>query len=256
MKFHSVFSAQFEVPPLSLGDLFVSLPSSATAERIGGSMALAPKNARHWSQWTAAAGQLPDTPFAAAWLLLQARWLGAQQTVLHEASAHGSQAAARHTALAETLDPAQPAGAWLATLDQKRRQAAEAPGTDTPESSPSFLWLRAETVAPALQAPLHLWLNAASDAPRLRADAAAGLLDAASIEQLLAAIADTAADLLCRPDAPLGDIRTLPEADREQQLIAWNTPPAPLNRQLNVAQMFSRQAAATPDAPALAEGDT
>ena len=255
MKFHSVFSAQFEVPPPSLGDLFVSLPSSAVAERIGSSMALAPKNLRHWSQWAATAGQLPDTPFAAAWLLLQARWLGARQAVLHEASAHPSQAAARHTTLAETFDPAQPASAWLATLDQKRRQAAEALEADTPKSSPSSLWLRGEAVAPALQAPLHLWLNAASDTPCLHADAAAGFLDAASIEQLLAAIDDTAADLLCRPDAPLGDIRTLPTADREQQLVDWNTPPAPLNRQLNVAQMFSRQAAATPDALAIADGD-
>ncbi|WP_443305148.1 amino acid adenylation domain-containing protein [Variovorax sp. CCNWLW235] len=218
-------------------------------------MAVAPKNLRHWSQWAAAAGQLPDTPFAAAWLLLQARWLGAQQVVLHEASAHPSQAAARHTTLAETFDPAQPASAWLAMLDQKRRQAAEALEADTPESSPSCLWLRGEAVAPSLQAPLHLWLNAASDTPCLHADAAAGLLDAASIEQLLASIADTAADLLSRPDAPLGDIRTLPPADREQQLVAWNTPLAPLDRQLNAAQMFSRQAAATPDAPALAEGD-
>lgn len=257
MKLHSAFSVQFEAPPLSLGDLFVSLSSPATAERIGGSMALAPKNSQHWSQWTATGGQLPDTPFAAAWLLLQARWLGGTQAVLHEASAHGSQAAARQTTLAEAFDPAQPASAWLATLDQKRRQADEAreADTDTPQPSPGFLWLRSKALAPALQAPLHLWLDTASGTPRLHADAAAGLLDAASIGQLLAAIADTAADLICRPDAPLEDIRTLPPADREQQLAAWNTPLAALDRQRNVAQMFSQQAAVTPNAPALAEGD-
>ena len=95
MKLPSVFSVQFGAPQLSLRDLFVSLPSSATAERTGSSTALAPENMRHWSQWAAAAGQLPDTPFAAAWALLQARWLGAQQAVLHEVPAHELQATAR-----------------------------------------------------------------------------------------------------------------------------------------------------------------
>jgi hypothetical protein len=148
MKLHSVFSVQFGAPQLSLGDLFISLPGSATAERIGSSMAVAPKNLRHWSQWAAAAGQLPDTPFAAAWLLLQARWLGAQQVVLHEALAPPSQAAARHTTLAETFDPAQPASAWLAMLDQKRRQAAEALEADTPESRRSRRPLTPGTPSP------------------------------------------------------------------------------------------------------------
>ncbi|WGT63445.1 amino acid adenylation domain-containing protein [Variovorax paradoxus] len=202
---------------------------------------------------------MPDTPFAAAWLLLQARWLDARQPVLHEALASGPQAAATQPTLALPFDPAQPASAWLAALDQQRRHvtdATQAQQESAPESSPSFLWLRSEHTATAAQAPLRFWLDTSGESPRLHADAAAGLLDAASLDRLLAAIADTAADLLCRPEAPIGDIRTLTVADREQQLLDWNTTPAPLNCELNVVETFSRQAAATPDAPALAEGET
>ncbi|MDR6887271.1 MULTISPECIES: polyketide synthase [Variovorax] len=213
---------------------------------------------RHWSQWAGAADQFPDTPFAAAWLLLQARWLNAQQPVLPEALAAGPQAPATQSTLALPFDPAQPASAWLSTLEQQRRhvtEATEAHEATEPGLLPGFLWLRGEHIAPATQAPLRFWLDTSSDSPRLHADAAAGLLDTASLEQLLTAIADTAADLLCRPDTPLAEIRTLPAADREQQLVAWNTPPAPLNLQFNVVDTFSRQAAITPDATALAEGE-
>ncbi|WP_436318072.1 amino acid adenylation domain-containing protein [Variovorax paradoxus] len=225
-------------------------------------MVIGPKNMRLWRQWAGAAGQLPDTPFAAAWLLLQARWLGTQQPVLHEAVMSASEAVARQATLATAFDSEQPASAWLSALDQQRRRVTETARTTeatAPESSPGFLWLRGDADTPPTQtqaeAPLHLWLSTASDSPCLHADAAAGLLDPASIEQLLVAIADTAADLLDRADAPLGDIRTLPAADCEHQLAIWNEAIAPLDRTLTVPGVFSRQAATAPDAVALAEGD-
>nr|WP_307657943.1 polyketide synthase [Variovorax paradoxus] len=211
-------------------------------------MALGEQNAQRWKQWLGTTGQLPDTLFAAAWLLLQARWLGERQPVLHEASTNAP--ATDRTAVAAAFDPAQSARDWLASLDQERRQASAA---GSPE--PSVLWLRGDIGAGEVQAPLLLWLSTASDSPRLHASAAASLLDAASAQQLLAAIADTAADVLDRADSPLGDIRTLPSADREHQLADWNTAPAPLDRTLTVAGMFARHAAAAPDAIALAQGD-
>ncbi len=125
------------------------------------------------------------------------------------------------------------AGAWLAQLDLDRRA--------TPEAADSPVRLRLDA-RPGYPACLHL-------------DTAASLMDAPSADRLLAAIADTAADLLARPDAALHGIRTLPDADRDDQLAAWNTPPAALDRSLTVPAMFSRQAAAAPDAIALAEGD-
>ncbi|AGU50369.1 putative polyketide synthase PksJ [Variovorax paradoxus B4] len=254
MKIQLADPAQFAPPRFSLDDLFASRPNSDRPdERAQSSVALGEQSAQRWKQWLGATGQLPDTPFAAAWLLLQARWLGEQQPALHEASKNGWAAATSRTAVAAAFDPAQPARTWLASLDQERRQATAAA---SPEPSPSVLWLRGDIGVDDVQAPLQLWLTTASDdSPRLHASAAASLLDAASAEQLLAAIADTAADLLDRADSPLGSIRTLPAADREHQLADWNTAPSPLDRTLTVAGMFARQAAAAPDAIALAEGD-
>ncbi|MDH6165940.1 amino acid adenylation domain-containing protein [Variovorax boronicumulans] len=125
------------------------------------------------------------------------------------------------------------AHAWLAQLDSQRR-------TTPPQSGSAIrLSLEAHPGYPA----------------RLQLDAPATLMDASSAGRLLAAIADTAADLLARPDTALCGIRTLPDADRHHQLAAWNTPPAAVDRALTVPAMFSRQAAATPDAVALVEGD-
>ncbi|MBT2332547.1 amino acid adenylation domain-containing protein [Variovorax paradoxus] len=253
MKIQLAHPAPFAPPRLPLDDLLASRPNSKRPdERVHVSVALGESGRRAWQQWLGATGQLPDTPFAAAWLLLQARWLGEQQPVLHEASWTGSATAMEWTTVAAAFDPASSARTWLASLDQERRRATAA---SSPEPSPSVLWLRGDLGAEEARAPLHLWLTTASDSPRLHASAAASLLDAASTEQLLTAIADTAADLLERADTPLGDIRTLPSADREHQLVDWNTAPGPLDRTLTVAGMFARQAAATPDAIALAEGD-
>jgi amino acid adenylation domain-containing protein len=193
----------------SLHDLFVAQPSlEAGGGRFTATVALDADLARRWLATLGTTGQLPDTLFAGAWQLLQARWLG------------------------QPL-PSGTAGAWLAQLDCDRRAVAEPSDT-----------------------PLRLRLDAPSGHPAcLRLEIAPGLVDAPTADRLLAAIADTAADLLARPDAPLGDIRTLPAADRHDQLAAWNTAPSTLDRALTVPALFSRQAAATPDAVAIVEGD-
>jgi hypothetical protein len=193
----------------SLGDLFVAQPSlEAAGGQLAAALALEAGFAQRWLAAVGTTGHLPDTLFAAAQQLLQARWLG------------------------QSL-PSASAGAWLAQLDRDRRTAAE------PSDSPLRLRLDA---CPGQSGCLHL-------------DFAASLMDAPSAERLLAAIADTAADLLDRPDAALHDIRTLPEADRHDQLAAWNTTPSALDRTLTVPALFSRQAVAAPDAIALVEGD-
>ncbi|MBW8891470.1 MAG: hypothetical protein JF617_04635, partial [Burkholderiales bacterium] len=189
MKIQIADPAPSAPPRLSLDDLFVSrLNSDRPDERVQDSVALGEQGTRRWTQWLDATGQLPDTPFAAAWLLLQARWLGEQQP-----------------------DPSESARTWLALLDQERRQASTAGSAGPLEPSPKVLWLGCDPGVDGVQAPLLLWLSTtASDTPRLHASAAASLLDAASVQQLLAAIADTAADLLERPECPLREIRTLP----------------------------------------------
>jgi amino acid adenylation domain-containing protein len=202
----------------ALDDLFVPQPSlAATDQRLGVSRVLDAGFVQRWLASPDALSYLPDTVFVGAWQLLQARWLG--------------------MAVPQPRDmPAPPCGtarAWLEQLDLHRR--ATQPATDT---------------------PLHLHLDVRPGHPAsLHLNCAASLMDAPSAERLIAAIADTAADLLDRPDAALHDIRTLPEADRHDQLAAWNTTPSTLDRALTVPTLFSRRAAATPDAVALVEGD-
>ncbi|MBJ2154710.1 polyketide synthase [Variovorax sp. IB41] len=193
----------------SLNDLFVAQPSlEAGGGRFTATLALDADLAQRSLAALGTTGHLPDTLFAGAWQLLQARWLG------------------------QPL-PSATASAWLAQLDRDRRTTAE----------PSDAPLRLRFDAPSSHlACLHL-------------EIAPGLMDARAADRLLAAITDTAADLLDRPDAPLGDIRTLPAADRHDQLAAWNTAPSTLDRALTVPALFSRQAAAAPDAVAIVEGD-
>ncbi len=80
-------------------------------------------------------------------------------------------------------------------------------------------------------------------------------MDAAAIDQLLAALVDTAEDLLQRPDAALNDIHTLPRADQAAQLVEWNTALAPGEPCPHGARHVRAPGDGRPDAIALAQGD-
>ena len=235
-------------PELALEDLFVSRSNSkGSASRHAASATLSPHFARNLAGSPAIGGRLPDTLFAGAWLLLEARWLGSLWPVLNEAGAGQEAPACFSTTVA--FDTTMPAGRWLAELDLGRRSAPK----PRHAAAPTTLWLREEMDTRGTDAPLRLRFDTASAS--LHADAAAGLIDSAMLEQLLAALADTAEDLLDRPDAALSDIRTLPRAHRSDQLGAWNIALSPIDPALTVPAMFARQAAAAPDAIALAQGE-
>ncbi|RTQ36680.1 amino acid adenylation domain-containing protein [Variovorax gossypii] len=236
-------------PELSLEDLFVSRSNSkGSASRHVASTTLSPHFARKLAGSPAVGGQLPDTLFAGAWLLLQARWLGSLWPVLDEAGTGQDAPACFSTTVA--FDTTMAAGPWLAELDLGRRGASK---TAHAAPSPASLWLREEAGIESADAPLRLRFDAASAS--LHADAAPGLMDPAAIDVLLATLADTAEDLLDRPDAALGDIRTLPRAESADQLGAWNIALSPIDSALTVPAVFALQAAATPQAIALAQGE-
>ncbi|MGJ7552415.1 amino acid adenylation domain-containing protein [Variovorax sp. RB3P1] len=241
MEIQTVSTAHRAAPDLLLGELFVP--------RVHAGAANAP-DARHAASLTLApspaSGLLPDTLFAGAWLLLQARWLGSLWPVLHEAGS------THRGAITVAYDATRAAGDWLSELDTARRAAADS--SPAPHQSHA-LWLREDigTAYTSADAVLRLRFDAARAC--LHVDAAASLMDADALAPLLAALADTAADLQARPDAALGDIRTLPRADSADQLTTWNTAVSPLDRSLTVTGMFSLQAKAAPHAVALAEGD-
>jgi non-ribosomal peptide synthetase component F len=187
----------------------------------------------------------PTPPFAGAWLLLRSRWLGTLWPVLNEAAGSPGGPTLYHSTTA-AYDATRPAGDWLVELDQARRACEPTRSTGRPDA----LWLREDI---AVDAPLRLRFDAATAC--LHIDSAASLMDASALDALLAALADTAADLLARPEAALGEIRTLPRADSALQLQAWNTAVSTLDPALTVTGLFRRQAQAAPDAIALAEGD-
>jgi amino acid adenylation domain-containing protein len=247
MEIQSVSTSRHSAPDTLLEDLFVP---RANPETPGGrhavSLPLAPDFLQRRAPASATGGQLPDTLFAGAWLLLQSRWLGVLWPVLHELAG----AKALHTSTTVAFDAICPAGTWIAELDAARRAASPAA---TGAQPPVSLWLRDAADTAGRDARLRLWLDEASGS--LHMDVAAALMDMACAERLLAALADTAADLLARPDAALDDIRTLPVADSHDQFVRWNTPPSALDRTLTVTGMFRRQAAAAPEAIAVAEGD-
>ncbi|XVK55742.1 amino acid adenylation domain-containing protein [Variovorax sp. W6] len=214
--------------------------SNDPAGRLAASATLAPHVALNWAHCLASNGQLPDTLFAGAWLLLQSRWLGNPRPVLREAGCDP---------ITVAFDAASPASTWLAELDSSRRAASQATRGEAPADS---FWLREASEEDA-DAPLRLRFDAASAS--LHIDATASLMSSTAIDRLLAALESTAQDLLERPDAALGDIHTQPQADRADQLDAWNTALAPVDPALTVPAMFARQVAAAPDAIALAQGD-
>jgi amino acid adenylation domain-containing protein len=209
MQSRPLSSSSPDATQLTLADLFAPRCGSAGQAAQPQSFALQIPAAleTRWAAQVRDAGWLPDTLFAAAWILLQSRWLGAPATGFHEASA----------------------GPWLAEIDRARRSQAAA------ESAVLQLEFSAPVGQPAV----------------LRLDAPASLVDAAVAQQLLAAVADTATDLLNRPAASLHDIRTLPADDRQRQLAEWNAPASAYDPALTVHAMLARQVAERADKVAL-----
>ncbi|SEA99097.1 type I polyketide synthase [Variovorax sp. YR216] len=203
-------SSPLEATTLSLVDLFVARNSVASPPGpIVGALQVPADLLARWAGKASRSAFLADTLFAAAWRLLQLRWLGSA-----------------------TVELAKTANDWLAEVDHARRSAPDA----TAEGDGFRLSFTAETSVLGLSGP-------------------AALLDTELAGLLLAAIADTATDLLDRPEATLREIRTLTADDRRKQLDEWNVPPAPYEATLTVHAVFDRQVAARGEAIALVGED-
>src|SRR5688572_6381736 len=102
---------------LSLADLFAprsGKPAQAAVQ--ASSLDIPPALAARWSVEARQGGYLPDTLFAAAWLLLQSRWLGTPSVELHEALDTGAS-----TRLALRCEQDSSAWQWIAEVDRARR---------------------------------------------------------------------------------------------------------------------------------------
>ncbi|WP_269759856.1 hypothetical protein [Variovorax sp. E3] len=129
-------------------------PTPKHRARHTGALTLDPEFTRRHAHELAAIGQLPDTLWTGAWLLLQSRWLGSLWPVLHEAT--GPQPL--HAATTMAFDATRPARAWLAELDQGRRAAFSV--ATRAGVQPVALWLRdGAAAAGTTSARLCLWLD-------------------------------------------------------------------------------------------------
>ncbi|MDM0076073.1 amino acid adenylation domain-containing protein [Variovorax sp. J2P1-59] len=235
-----------EATALSLIDLFVRSFGTASQAFQTGSSALSPILASKWAEEARASGWLPDTLFVAAWSLLQSRWLGTTAVEVHESLADAAAPSGMVCVLIR-CDAEAAASRWLAEVDQARRHAVT---VATADAQPFAVWLREGAAAVGDPAPM-LQLGAPSAGATLHLTAAAAALESAAAESLLAALIDTASDLLERPTARLREIRTLSASDRQRQLEVWNVPPSEYDPALTVHAMFDRQVAARGDAIAL-----
>ncbi len=245
-------SSGFGTTELSLVDLFVPAHGAdALTSRHAISLEIVSPWVERWNEHARNVGLLPDTLFAAAWVLLQSRWLGAPTIELHEVLAKDSDETGRTVCVVVACDSAGAAGDWLETLDRSRRSAA-APGA----GSAASLWLRGHAGIASAEGSAQLtYCTSASQPAVLRVDFPAALMESAIAAQLLTALADTASDLLDRPTAALNEIRTLAPDDRERQISEWNTAPTAFDASLTVHAVFARHAAAHADQVALIDSE-
>lgn len=242
-----------EAVSLSLIDLFVRPSGNAPQTRQSSNSVLPAILTAQLAERLQASRFLPDTLFAAAWCLLQSRWLGNPAVELREAVVDAS-SPARVVAAVIHCDGDATVGQWLSDADQARRSAATVPATDAP---PFALWLRDGAPDVGSDGPMLQLGTAFPPGQRamLHMTIAAAVLESAVAESLLAALTDTAWDLLERPTATLREIRTLPASDRQRQLEVWNTPASDYDPALTVHAAFERQVAAQGDAIALVGED-
>ena len=260
IDFSSVFGA-----PGVLDALFPAPPArSPSGARSRATVVLKPSLALRCRRHAEQAGFLPDTLFAAAWLLLQARWLGSQRPGFAELATGNAAAPSRRWLVSLDFDANCTAARWLVHVDASRRAAGEVRASEHGDSDPErrsvVLWAGVGADAgdggavlgfvPAMPdagggaADARLWLDASSD-----------LLDTACAAVWLAALADSAEDLLDRPECALHQIRTLPHADEVRQRERWNVALQPVDASRTVHGMFARQVQSAPDAIALIDGD-
>jgi amino acid adenylation domain-containing protein len=81
------------------------------------------------------------------------------------------------------------------------------------------------------------------------------LFEAATVERLLSHYQRVLESVVSDPLVRVGQIELLDAAERAEQLERWAGEASPYPREATVAELFGAQAAATPDAPALAFGE-
>ena len=195
-------------------------------------------------------GWLPDTLFAAAWVVALDRLLGEAAVDFHELreakETNSSIVTSTHRL---PLDVGR--ATWLDQFDKRRREALAAPHDAVPGAAVDQAWWSAGasgTPAPP-DIPLILRYGVEPDS-KVMAEYSPAAFEASVIDAMLASLARALAGLVDSPGSPLGEIDIVGAAQREQ-LLSWNRPIRPYDRRLSVDARFRATCAAGPDRIAL-----
>ena len=240
----------------ALCDLFVPAPLNAAAPRVVAHLELSAALARLAEEAVVAAGWLPDTPWCAAWLLLQNAWRGLTRCGLRQRRDSAACDAPLQVGLCE-IELTSTSQSWLHEVDTQRRSWLDGPCERSAAltSADELVWLveaeaRALEPGPTGAGPM-LWLSG-QDRRRLVLDAPSALLDEPQARVLLAAIVQAGSALLTRPQATLGEIDTLGEVQRQRLFSQWNPPLRSTDPSATVHGLYAQRAAEQGQATALA----
>lgn len=203
---------------------------------------------------------LPDTLFAAAWLLLRERWLGERLVGLAECRAAVGGTYTLHESMHAPVS-SMPISEWLESVDAGRRAAPTLSRASVPSTSEAddALWVAGSAKTPdeaACTAPLTLGLGGEAGIS-LFVRFSTDLLDAAQAMALTSAILTTASSFIRAGSGQVYEVETI-DAKQKRLLLSLGSPSrSPYNPSLAVHSAFVEQAKRTPDAIALAhQGET
>ncbi len=161
-------------------------------------------------------------------------------------------------ALAQRCSALPPQAPLFTALMNHRHGAKrdEAPGTDTGAADTVDLGMEVLESADRSNYPLVLMVDDFGDDFALNIQISAGPVSPESVCDAMQRAIEQIADLLERePEANIGRVDALPPAERQRLLVDWNATAAPYAHDVTATQLIERQAARTPDAPALVCGD-
>ena len=240
---------------VSLSDLFVPPGSAANAaERSLATHDLPAALVSRAAQLCVPLDALPDTLFAAAWLLVQHRWQGINEVALGEPG-RASDPSTPWLTTRHAVSEAATVADWLRQVDAARRSlplraASEA---EAARDTANSLWLgvaSGDSPTLALDAPIALGVHLLPQ-PALFVNFPSTLLEPAQAHAVLAAVAQTAGDLLGKLDQPLREVDTLGADQARRLLVEWNPPLSAHDPSLTVHGLFAQQAERHGDATAL-----
>ena len=103
---------------------------------------------------------------------------------------------------------------------------------------------------------LTFFINEAGEALELEMEYNSDLFDATGVSRLLVHFRKLLKAIVAHPGQPIAELPLLTEEERRQVLVDWNQTAREYPREKRIHEIFEEQAALTPDAVAVAFGDT